>query len=123
MQVEPAAAFGADAAPLPNQQRAAEQIGPHLHSVEAPLIVLRPHPHQAGGFREERQLDRSRPGRGHFAGFGHGVARSVSAWPPAYKPKPPKSPDPGATSGRRCYTITGSVTAGSCCLLDGAPSC
>ena len=41
MRIEPAAAFGADAAPLAEQQGAAEQVGPDLHAVEAPLVALR----------------------------------------------------------------------------------
>ena len=40
VRVEPAAAFGADAAPLADQQRAAEQVGPDLHPVVAPLVAV-----------------------------------------------------------------------------------
>jgi hypothetical protein len=37
VRVEPAASFGADAASLADQERAAEQVGPDLHPVVAPL--------------------------------------------------------------------------------------
>jgi hypothetical protein len=40
--IEPSAAFGAEAAPLAEQQGAAEQVGPDLHAVEAPFVALRP---------------------------------------------------------------------------------
>ena len=58
MWIEAAPAFGADAAPLAEQQGAAEQIGPDLHAVEAPFVALRPDADQRGGVREQRQLDR-----------------------------------------------------------------
>jgi hypothetical protein len=52
MWVEPAVAFGADAAPLTDQQRAAEQVGPDLHAVVAPFVQRRADTHQGGGLRE-----------------------------------------------------------------------
>src|SRR5262249_9720804 len=58
MRIQPAAAFGADAAPLTKQQSAAEQIGSDLHAVEAPLVALGTNADQRGSFREQRQLDR-----------------------------------------------------------------
>jgi hypothetical protein len=38
MRIEAAMAFGADAAPLPHEQSAAEEVGPDLHAVIAPLV-------------------------------------------------------------------------------------
>ena len=68
MRIEPAAAFGADAAPLAEQQGAAEQVGPDLHAVEAPFVALGADADQRGGFREQRQLDRGGARRGLFCG-------------------------------------------------------
>ena len=58
VRIEPAAAFGADAAPLAGEQGAAEQVGPDLQPVEAPFVPLGPDTDQAGGLRKQRQLDR-----------------------------------------------------------------
>ena len=41
MGIEAAATLGADAAPLAEQQSAAEQVGPDFQAVVAPLIALR----------------------------------------------------------------------------------
>jgi hypothetical protein len=68
-----------DAAPLPHQQGAAEQIGPNRHVIESPLV--RSDAHEGGGFREQRQLDRRRRGRGTVAAFGHDVATTVTPAP------------------------------------------
>ena len=68
MGIEPAAAFGADAAPLADQQSAAEQVGPDLQAVEAPFVEFRPDADQRGGLGEQRQLDRARVARGEFCG-------------------------------------------------------
>ena len=38
VRVEPAASLGADAAPLANQQRAAEQVEPDLHAAVTPFV-------------------------------------------------------------------------------------
>lgn len=84
MRVEPASSRGADAAPLPHQQGAAEQIGPNRHAIVSPLVQLRPDAHERGGFREQRQLNRRRRGRGRFAAFGHDVATTVT---PAVRPR------------------------------------
>ena len=64
--------MGADAAPVADQQGAAEQVGLDRQPIVAPFVVLGTHAHQRGGFREERQLDR--PGRKWFAALGHDVA-------------------------------------------------
>ena len=76
--IEAVAALGADAAPLAQQQSAAEQVGPDLHAVVAELVTLGANADQGGGFREERQLDGDRAFRAEFAASGHGVAGSVS---------------------------------------------
>ena len=66
MRIQPSAAFGADAAPLAEQQGAAEQVGPDLHAVEAPFVALGADAAQRGGLGEQRQLDRRRAGGAWF---------------------------------------------------------
>jgi hypothetical protein len=44
--IEPAAAPGADAAPVADQQRPAEQVGPDLEAVEPPFVLIRADTHQ-----------------------------------------------------------------------------
>ena len=78
VRVEPAPSLGADAAPLPHQQSAAEQIGPNRHAIVSPLVQLRPDAHERRGFREQRELNRRRRGRGMVAAFGHDVATTVT---------------------------------------------
>ena len=73
MRVEPASSLGADAAPLPHQQGAAEQIGPNRHAIVPPLVQLRPDAHKRGGFREQRLLNRRRRGRA-------GEAQTLFRW-------------------------------------------
>jgi hypothetical protein len=76
MRVEPTASLGADAAPLADQERAAEQIGrsclkvpsgaagwnsqrrADLHPVAAPFVQGWADPHERGGLCEQWQLDR-----------------------------------------------------------------
>ena len=62
MGIEAATAFGADAAPLPDEERAAEQVGPDLHPIEAELVALGLDADQRRGVREERELDRGGEG-------------------------------------------------------------
>lgn len=50
--------LGADAAPLTEPERAAEQVGPDLYAVEAPFVEFPPDMDQRGRVRKERQLDR-----------------------------------------------------------------
>ena len=78
MRIQPAAAFGADAAPLAEQQGAAEQVGPDLHPVEAPLVALGVDADQRGGLREQRQLNRDGRRESGFRAFGHDVTVNVS---------------------------------------------
>jgi hypothetical protein len=56
VRIEPAATFGAEAAPLAGEQGATEQVGPDLEAIEAPFITVGPDSNQGGRFREERQL-------------------------------------------------------------------
>ena len=77
VRIEADAALGADAAPLAGQQRAAEQVGPDRHAVEAPLVPLRPDAGQRGLVGEQRELERL----GHRCGFrpgGHDSPTNVS---------------------------------------------
>ena len=67
-----------DAAPTADEERAAEEVGPNIEAVVAVLVALGQDADEGCGFREERELDRSGPGEGGLATFGHGVARSVS---------------------------------------------
>ena len=85
MRIKPAAAFGADAAPLTGEKGAAEQVGPDFETEEAPFVALGPDADQAGGFRKERQLYRDGPGRCCLAAFGHDVAESVSLRAKSYQ--------------------------------------
>ncbi len=78
MWIAPAVAFGANPAPLPDQQRPAEQIRLDLHAVEAPVVALRPDARQARRLGAQRELGWHRLGRAGFASFGHHVAGSVS---------------------------------------------
>ena len=106
MRIQPAAAFGADAAPLAEQQGAAEQVGPDLHPVEAPLVMLGADADQRGGFREQRQLNRDGRRELGFRAFGHNVTVNVSHFDRVWR------------ENRRghlfrrpgCYTMTNSVT-------------
>jgi hypothetical protein len=52
--VEPAATFGADAAPLAQQQGAAEQVGPDFHAVIAPHVELGPNAGERRRLWEQR---------------------------------------------------------------------
>ena len=56
MRVEALLPGCADPAPVPHEEGAAEQVGPDLGVIVAVLILLRPHAHQRGRVREERQL-------------------------------------------------------------------
>jgi hypothetical protein len=76
MGIEPAAAFGADAAPLAHEKGAAEEVRPDLHAVEAPLVTVGSDADEGGFFREERELDGLRAGC--FARFGHDDPGSVT---------------------------------------------
>jgi hypothetical protein len=99
MWIEPARAFGADAAPLADQEGAAEQIGPDLHPVVAPFVQRRADADERGRFGKQRQLGRRRPdggrhgaggeaggrstgGRGHGFAIGHIIPKNVTsaAW-------------------------------------------
>ena len=106
VRVEPAAAFGADAAPLPDQEGATEQVGPNLHPIIAPFVQGRADPHERGRLREQRQLDRCRPGRGGFATSGHKVTGSVSR---AADLVPRKAPA-GVALAVFCYSIDYNVS-------------
>ena len=78
MGIEADAALGADAAPLAGQQRAAEQVGPDRHAVEAPFVLLRP---DAGedplSGKSGSWVGAGRSGAG-FPGFGHNLPSIVS---------------------------------------------
>jgi len=78
MRIQPSPAFGADAAPLAEQQGAAEQVGPDLHPVEAPLVALGVDADQRGSLREQRQLNRDGRRESGFRAFGHDVTVNVS---------------------------------------------
>jgi len=78
MRIQPSPAFGADAAPLAEQQGAAEQVGLDLHPVEPPLVALGADADQRGGFREKRQLNRDGRRESGFRAFGHDVTANVS---------------------------------------------
>ncbi len=73
---EPAATFGADAAPLTHEKGAAEEVRPDLHAVEAPLVAVGSDAEEGGFFREERELDGLRAG--WFARFRHDDRESVT---------------------------------------------
>lgn len=75
MRIEPAAALGADAAPLAQQQGAAEQVGPDFHPVEPPFVLVRPDAGEAGLVGKEGELQRF----GHEACSGHwgAIAREL----------------------------------------------
>lgn len=76
MGIETAAAFGADAAPLAQQQGMAEQVGPDFETVDAPFVPLGPDADQYGRLGEQRELDGSRGA--DFAAFGRLHTGSVS---------------------------------------------
>jgi len=56
MGIETAAAFGADAAPLPDEEGVVEEVGPDLPGIEAPFVPLGPDAGQGDAVGEERQL-------------------------------------------------------------------
>ena len=89
MWIQSAAAFGADAPPLAEQQGAAEQVGPDLHPVEAPLVALGADADQRGGFREQRQLNRDGRRESGPRAFGHDVTVNVSQIAGVRQRKPP----------------------------------
>ena len=89
MRIQPSPAFGADAAPLAKQQGAAEQVGPDLHPVEAPFVMLRTDADQRGGLREQRQLNRDGRHESGFRAFRHDIAGNVSQIDGAWQRKPP----------------------------------
>jgi hypothetical protein len=89
MRIQPSPAFGADAAPLAEQQGAAEQVGPDLHPVEAPLVALGADPDQRGGLGEQRQLNRDGWRESGFRAFGHDVTVNVSQIGGVRQRKPP----------------------------------
>ena len=66
MRIQPAPSLGADAAPLAEQECAAEQVWPDLHAIEAPFIAFGADAAQRGSVGEQRQLDRRRTGGGRF---------------------------------------------------------
>jgi hypothetical protein len=87
MRIEPPPSCGADPAPLPDEHGAAEQVGPDLHAIVAPLILLGFDPNEGGCIRDERQLHGfERRGQSLFWSFGHGFGRSVSFLKKSGKP-------------------------------------
>ncbi len=86
MGIEPAAAFGANAAPLAHEQGAAEEVRPDLHAVEAPLVAVGSDADEGGFFREERELDGLRAGC--FAPFRHDDPRSVTPFAGGWRENP-----------------------------------
>jgi hypothetical protein len=71
MWIEPAMACGADAAPLADQEGAAEQIGPDFHPGIAPFVQRRADADERGRFGKQHQLGRRRPGGGRQGGRNH----------------------------------------------------
>ena len=63
-------AFGADAAPLPDAQGTAEQIGPEFHAIGAPLIQSGTHTNKRGRFGEQRRPARRGQSGMYFVAFG-----------------------------------------------------
>jgi hypothetical protein len=96
MRVDLAAPAGPETAPMADEDRPAEQIGPDLHPVEPALAGLGVDADEGGSFREERQLDGGGASGAGFAAFGHGVARSVSSRRARYQENRPRC---GQTSG------------------------
>ena len=66
--VEAAAALGSDAAPLADEEGAAEEVGPDFHAVVAPFAVFGPDADERGGFGEQRELDGLGPARALVCG-------------------------------------------------------
>ena len=63
-------------APTADEQGATEEVRPNPETIIAVLVALGQSADQGCGFREERELNRSGPGRGGFATFGHGFTGS-----------------------------------------------
>ena len=63
VRIEPDATWGADASPVPCQQRAAEQVGPDGEAVEAPLVALGTDASQRRGVLERAGVESGRPSR------------------------------------------------------------
>lgn len=121
---EAAATLGADAAPLADQQDAAEQVGrswrkvpsgeagwnsqrrADVQAVVAEFVTIRTDANQRGRLREQRQLDGNGPLRAGCAASGHEVPRSVAATAlPGHRNRVP------AVGGAGCHTTGRSVTA------------
>jgi Integrase core domain len=80
VRIKTPAALGAETAPVADQQRSPEQIGPDFHPIEPPFVRFRTDANEGGGFRKERKLDGSGAFRARFTASGHGVGRNVSRW-------------------------------------------
>jgi hypothetical protein len=65
------AALGAETAPVADQQRSAEQVGPDFHPIEPAFVRFRTDANEGGGFRKERKLDGSGAFRAKFTASGH----------------------------------------------------
>jgi len=78
MGIEAMASARAATAPTADEQGAAKEVRPDLETVVAVLLLVGQRADEGCGFREERELDRRRPGRGGFATFGHKFGRSVT---------------------------------------------
>lgn len=85
MGIEAAAAFGADAPPLAEQQGVAEQVGPDFQAVKAVFVALGADADQRRGFRKERELDGCGPGGSAL--FGRFLPGSVSPAASEYQRK------------------------------------
>ena len=80
VRIKTPAALGAETAPVADQQRSPEQIGPDFHSIEPPFVRFRTDANEGGGFRKERKLDGSGAFRAKFTASGRGVGQNVSQW-------------------------------------------
>ena len=80
--VEAAAAMGADAAPVADEEGAAEQVGPDVEAVEVPFVAFGADADQGRVFGEQRQLTGGGLVGGGSGAFGHGLTGSVTrpAW-------------------------------------------
>jgi hypothetical protein len=128
MRIQPASSFGADVAPLAQQQRATEQVRPDLDPIESPFVMFRADADQRRGVREQRQLNR------------HGTHRRVRERLGIYPWEMYHKRQPLGSKNRRCtrkirrgrYTIVYSVSPvvwgeqavkpGSMTRLEGVPA-
>ena len=77
MRVGQATALGADAAPLPDQESAAEQVGARPPCGNSAIRSALGGYGRASCLGEQRPLDRRWPGTGHVFAFGHDVPKQM----------------------------------------------